>query len=50
MNDSSITCNKIIEKGTIVTTNFNEKTMQSVNQKLYIFYLPFYYLLLSDKL
>ena len=42
MDDSAITCDDIIEEETkTVTANFNEK-MQSVKQKIFIFYLPFY--------
>ena len=40
--DSVITCDEIIEETKTVPTNFNEKKIQPVKQKNYIFYFPFY--------
>ena len=46
--NSVITCDEImeVEETETVIINFNEKKMQSVTQKIYVFYLPFHQLLL----
>ena len=43
IDDSAITCDEIIdaEKTKTVTVSFNEKKVQSVKQKVFVFYLPF---------